>query len=258
MSGTMASTLGTVQPFRYRGYVYDVETGLYYLRSRYYNPEWGRFINADSEIHIDNEPFTTNQLVYCRNNPICYADDGGNWFHLAIGAIVGAVIGVVSAVVSGGDAVDVMISGLAGAAGGVLAASGLGITAQIVGGAAISMASNATEQGYHIAKGDQIEFDAPDMIIDGAIGGVAGAISGNGASFGNTAGIKSAENRLLKNGIKGITKQSWKYFSSQAHAYGGKFVLSGLKEAMFINAKASGVIVIKNYGRRILDTVLEE
>lgn len=38
-AGTMASTLGTVQPFRYRGYVYDVETGLYYLRSRYYNPE---------------------------------------------------------------------------------------------------------------------------------------------------------------------------------------------------------------------------
>ena len=38
----MASTLGTLNPFRYRGYVYDEETGLYYLRSRYYNPEWGK------------------------------------------------------------------------------------------------------------------------------------------------------------------------------------------------------------------------
>ena len=34
-------------PFRYRGYYYDYETGFYYLQSRYYNPEWGRFLNAD-------------------------------------------------------------------------------------------------------------------------------------------------------------------------------------------------------------------
>ena len=47
-TGTMASTLGTLNPFRYRGYVYDEETGLYYLRSRYYNPEWARFLNADT------------------------------------------------------------------------------------------------------------------------------------------------------------------------------------------------------------------
>ncbi len=40
--------LGKGNPFRYRGYVYDDETKLYYLRSRYYNPAWGRFINADS------------------------------------------------------------------------------------------------------------------------------------------------------------------------------------------------------------------
>ena len=38
-TGTMADSLGTINPFRYRGYVYDGETGLYYLRSRYYNPE---------------------------------------------------------------------------------------------------------------------------------------------------------------------------------------------------------------------------
>ena len=40
-SGSMEETLGSVQPFRYRGYVFDEETGLYYLRSRYYNPGWG-------------------------------------------------------------------------------------------------------------------------------------------------------------------------------------------------------------------------
>ena len=46
-SGSLASTLGAVQPFRYRGYIYDVETGFYYVSSRYYDPEVGRWINAD-------------------------------------------------------------------------------------------------------------------------------------------------------------------------------------------------------------------
>ncbi len=49
-TGELAETLGRAQPFRYRGYVFDEETGLYYLRSRYYNPGWGRFVNADSYI----------------------------------------------------------------------------------------------------------------------------------------------------------------------------------------------------------------
>ena len=48
-TGTMASTLGTLNPFRYRGYVYDEETGLYYLRSRYYNPEWGKVLECRCE-----------------------------------------------------------------------------------------------------------------------------------------------------------------------------------------------------------------
>ena len=46
-TGSLAATIGTLNPFRYRGYVYDEETGLYYLRSRYYNPVWRRFISSD-------------------------------------------------------------------------------------------------------------------------------------------------------------------------------------------------------------------
>ena len=47
VTGSMASTLGRQNPIRYRGYEYDEESGLYYLRSRYYNPDTGRFISAD-------------------------------------------------------------------------------------------------------------------------------------------------------------------------------------------------------------------
>ena len=49
-TGSLAGTLGTVQPFRYRGYVWDEETGDYYLRSRYYRAGWGRFVSADNLI----------------------------------------------------------------------------------------------------------------------------------------------------------------------------------------------------------------
>ena len=85
--GTMASTLGSANPLRYRGYVYDTETGLYYLQSRYYNPGWGRFINADSVLAIGAEISTYNAFAYCGNNPVNHVDSDG---HSAL-AIVGIV-----------------------------------------------------------------------------------------------------------------------------------------------------------------------
>ena len=77
-SGSMAETLGTVQPFRYRGYVFDEETGLYYLRSRYYNPRWGRFVNADCI-------YSANCFAYCENAPIAFFDEDGMKMSLKIG-----------------------------------------------------------------------------------------------------------------------------------------------------------------------------
>ena len=68
--GTLAGTLGTIQLFRYRGYVYDEETGLYYLRSRYYNPEWDRFFNADVLLGKVGVIVSHNLFSYCKNIPI--------------------------------------------------------------------------------------------------------------------------------------------------------------------------------------------
>ena len=76
-TGTMASTLGTLNPFRYRGYVYDEETGLYYLRSRYYNPEWARFLNADIIWGIVGKVFSHNGYTYCSNSPALKYDPSG-------------------------------------------------------------------------------------------------------------------------------------------------------------------------------------
>ena len=69
-TGELAETLGKVQPFRYRGYVFDEETGLYYLRSRYYNAVVGRFLNEDALLN-------GNLYSYCNNDAINYEDPTG-------------------------------------------------------------------------------------------------------------------------------------------------------------------------------------
>ena len=76
-TGELAETLGKVQPFRYRGYVFDEETGLYYLRSRYYNPRWGRFVNADALISTFQKSSKHNLFSYCGNSVISYMDPAG-------------------------------------------------------------------------------------------------------------------------------------------------------------------------------------
>ena len=69
--------IGLVNPFRYKGYYYDYETGYYYLKTRYYNPEWGRFLNADGLFESGHEVLGNNLYTYCSNNPINYCDPDG-------------------------------------------------------------------------------------------------------------------------------------------------------------------------------------
>ena len=67
-TGSMASTLGQDNPFRYRGYYYDTETGFYYLNARYYKPELGRFISSDNVLDTETA-FGCNLFAYCSNDP---------------------------------------------------------------------------------------------------------------------------------------------------------------------------------------------
>ena len=77
-TGTIATTLGTYNPLRYRSYVYDTETGLYYVSSRYYDPEIGRWINADSQLNTSLGMLGLNQFSYCLNNPVNSVDYSGS------------------------------------------------------------------------------------------------------------------------------------------------------------------------------------
>ena len=79
-TGTLASTLGQANPFRYRGYYFDTESGFYYLQSRYYDPMTGRFINADDTSILQmtqGELLGGNLYAYCGNNGVMNVDPDG-------------------------------------------------------------------------------------------------------------------------------------------------------------------------------------
>lgn len=88
--------IGNGNPIRYRGYYYDAEMGWYYLGSRYYDPEVGRFINADTTeiLNADEDLYDKNLYSYCDNNPVMRKDTGGSFWTIASGfGYIGQVIG---------------------------------------------------------------------------------------------------------------------------------------------------------------------
>jgi RHS repeat-associated protein len=157
---------------RIAGYYYDRETKLYYLKARYYNPEWRRFISPDSTEYIDAEnPNGLNLYAYCYNDPVNYKDPSGQ---IAIASLLIAafITGAVSAAANAvgqvvfGDATwdtidwrKVTIAGIAGFASGLIPGSGFAtITAQ----AAIS---SFVENGLNALCLDE-EFDFRKFATD--------------------------------------------------------------------------------------------
>ena len=93
--------LAAINPCSYRCYDYDEESGLYYLQSRYYNPETGRFLNADDTeyLQVCDSVLSYNIFTYCKNNPIAFEDQTGTialTTCVIIGAVAGAIIGGVA------------------------------------------------------------------------------------------------------------------------------------------------------------------
>ena len=84
--GTLGSKLYQYNALKYRGYYFDAESGFYYVSSRYYDPEIGRFISADTIdiLGSSSDLYDMNLYAYCDNNPIVRVDSGGATWKLSL------------------------------------------------------------------------------------------------------------------------------------------------------------------------------
>ena len=132
-TGSMASTVGAVNPIRYRSYYYDGETGFYYLQSRYYDPAIRRFINADGYINANGDILGFNMYAYCGNNPVMYVDYSGNapdWNMFLQGALFAAcgILTVVAVISTGGTCIPAVALAYAALGTAGVAATAVGVS----------------------------------------------------------------------------------------------------------------------------------
>ena len=133
ITGSRKDNLGKANPFRYRGYYYDEESGMYYLNSRYYHPEIGRFINADGEFsEIGGEILGYNLFAYCFNNPVNMSDSTGKWPKWLSGAL-NVVSGVAQMAVGSALGAFTSWTGIGAVAAGFLMINGAATVTQGVG-----------------------------------------------------------------------------------------------------------------------------
>ena len=175
-----ANHIGILNPFRYRGYYYDTETGLYYLKTRYYDPETGRFITIDGIEYLDPETINgLNLYAYCGNNPVMRTDENGNawwdwlaWIGLGLfvvaltvvtAGMAGAVIGGIAGGIIYGAAIGTLTLGTIGAVGGAIGGM---IYDGINGNAFGTSVWTWTKAGFGIGA-------ITGAVIGGAIGGAA-------------------------------------------------------------------------------------
>ncbi len=182
--------LGTLNPFRYRGYYYDTETKLYYLHTRYYDPEIGRFISIDGIEYLDPETINgLNLYAYCNNNPVMNIDPNGTWSWKKFWR---GVIGV--ATVIGATLVTAFTAGFAAAALGIA----LGVGNALVGATMIGAAIGGLVSGGMelISQGIASDFESLNLwglaieSFTGAAYGAATGIIGSTTSVGTRLAMR--------------------------------------------------------------------
>ena len=164
----ITSGIGVLNPFRYRGYYYDTETELYYLQTRYYDPELGRFISQDSLEYADHETINgLNLYAYCGDNPVMNVDPTGKFFWsilisaIVFGTIFGAVSGGVSAAKNGESiwkgaligGLKGLVTGAAFGLGGALGAAAFATGTVVTLGASLAWATGVAAVSFGAGLG---------------------------------------------------------------------------------------------------------
>ena len=166
---TNPNHIGNLNPFRYRGYYQDTETGLYYLMSRYYDPVTHRFINADGYFQSGTAILDGNTFTYCANNPIYSSDPTGAFWGIVAGFCSGFISNTICQMISGTDISEInwgsaLISGLTGAALGAVDVLGIGSIAGACIKGGISFCGSFADNVY---KGDDFGTAVGGATVDG-------------------------------------------------------------------------------------------
>ena len=240
--------IANLNPILYRSYYYDKETEWYYLTSRFYNPEFCRFINSDTyslPTATPTELTDKNLFAYCDNNPITRADSDGDFWHIVIGAAVGAAIAGTTTALSGGSGKEVLISAISGALSGGLASTGLGPVASFAANMAISAAESFTTQAINNGVKN---VNYGEVAVDAVIGGALSISGDNGVTKhlqkSGKQTVKRTVNKFTHKGFKaGITefKKATKYYIKNNRKYYTKY-LKDLKKDVFVSV----VSIIRN------------
>ena len=220
--------IGNINPIRYRGYYYDRESGMYYLQTRYYDPEIGQFISPNSYEYLDPKNITGFNLYdYCGYNPVMNVDPTGNeWWKWLIGAAV--ILGLaIATVATGGAAGGVAGFILAGALKGAVIGA---VSSALIGGAVSGISSYIGGEGFW----QGFENGASSGFMSGAIiGGITGAITSslqvtnaakawNGVANKNISPyqdmVRHYEKHVIQEGQKAIAKNIVNY-TKQAKAF---------------------------------------
>ena len=237
--------LDRVNPLRYRGYYYDKETGWYYLQSRYYDPEVGRFINADLPEYAANFSIDDNNLfAYCANNPVTRIDPKGEFFNTIVGAIGGAIGGYIGALVNGDDPVaGAKIGALTGAVAGL--AVDIAIATGGVGGVVIAAAGGFIAGGADSILNDKAnhrEIDYGSAALSASIGAVANVLSfGTVDTKGLKQGGKAIKN-FFQNGWKQLTANTTRKVAGHTMRKTVRGIIKNVGKNIFNGGVSSGII----------------
>ncbi|HSH04337.1 MAG TPA: RHS repeat-associated core domain-containing protein [Anaerolineae bacterium] len=184
----------------------DNDLGLIYMNARYYLPEIGRFISADSIVPKFENPQTHNRYSYVFNNPVFYNDPSGHCPWCFIGAVVGgAITGVTYAITTDDFQLDEFaVATTAGAVGGALIGTGVGApqgVAMVAGAAGISTVTaggiiTGAGAGVLVASTSYLattdDYQHNEMVINAVAGGIEGGIMGGLAPISAGSGIVGA------------------------------------------------------------------
>ncbi|MBD5583540.1 MAG: hypothetical protein HDQ88_00425 [Clostridia bacterium] len=203
-----ANHIGNINPFRYRGYYYDVETGLYYLQTRYYDPETGRFISQDNIEYADPETINgLNLYAYCRNNPVMMTDETGtmpNWLKWLLGILI-IVTSIAISFATAGLATPIASSLGGGLFGAIIGGAVAGAIGGAVAGFGISLGLQGISQGFNNINWKQVGVDTLSGAISGAI---AGGLFG-GLKYVASASKVASKMSGLKNAQENFNKASF-------------------------------------------------